>query len=394
MSDSGDSGVGCLLTGDDQPLDFSKKSSTNSTSKKEGTSLLSSSNHQQGRKAASLNNLIQTIANNNSSSHDGRRDDRHHVFTTPSPSPPDGHSVSSLSSPSLASHSLLTTLPGLSAVAATPSKEGANSTTANLSQLMSTAAAIAAAAASNGQGINSSHLSSLNGQPAVQTPSSSSTARSSSHTRPFKAYSTTPASGLGGYYGLPMSPEAAIMAAASEQAYLQFRQQMLSQKQEMKQKTHRSSHNGNSNLSDDNSSNCSFDTTTNGSGNGGTPLLQQQRSSSPLANNAISQQSLSLQSPPTPNGPSSLTPNGPSISSLTQNGRKRGRPLPNDVKDEAYWERRRKNNEAAKRSRDARRAKEDEIAIRAAFLETENMKLRLEVAALKQELTKLVSQIQ
>ena len=36
----------------------------------------------------------------------------------------------------------------------------------------------------------------------------------------------------------------------------------------------------------------------------------------------------------------------------------------NDTKDEAYWERRRKNNEAAKRSRDARRAKEDEIALR------------------------------
>ena len=36
----------------------------------------------------------------------------------------------------------------------------------------------------------------------------------------------------------------------------------------------------------------------------------------------------------------------------------------NGIKDEAYWERRRKNNEAAKRSRDARRAKEDEIALR------------------------------
>ena len=34
------------------------------------------------------------------------------------------------------------------------------------------------------------------------------------------------------------------------------------------------------------------------------------------------------------------------------------------LKDDAYWERRRKNNEAAKRSRDARRAKEDEIALR------------------------------
>lgn len=60
-----------------------------------------------------------------------------------------------------------------------------------------------------------------------------------------------------------------------------------------------------------------------------------------------------------------------------------------NIKDEAYWERRRKNNEAAKRSRDARRAKEDEIALRAAILEQENMKLRLELSQLKQETAKL-----
>ncbi|XP_044727984.1 protein giant [Chrysoperla carnea] len=58
-------------------------------------------------------------------------------------------------------------------------------------------------------------------------------------------------------------------------------------------------------------------------------------------------------------------------------------------KDAAYWERRRKNNEAAKRSRDARRAKEDEIAIRAAFLEHENMRLKIECAALRDELNEL-----
>lgn len=60
-----------------------------------------------------------------------------------------------------------------------------------------------------------------------------------------------------------------------------------------------------------------------------------------------------------------------------------------DEKDSAYWERRRKNNEAAKRSRDARRAKEDEIAIRAAFLEQENMKLKYELVALRNETAKL-----
>ena len=64
-----------------------------------------------------------------------------------------------------------------------------------------------------------------------------------------------------------------------------------------------------------------------------------------------------------------------------------------DVKDQAYWERRRKNNLAAKRSRDARRAKEDEIAIRAAFLEQENIQLKWEVARLKSETSRLRSML-
>lgn len=64
-----------------------------------------------------------------------------------------------------------------------------------------------------------------------------------------------------------------------------------------------------------------------------------------------------------------------------------------DDKDAAYWERRRKNNEAAKRSRDARRAKEDEIAIRAAFLEQENLRLKYELASLKDETCKLRSMV-
>lgn len=54
--------------------------------------------------------------------------------------------------------------------------------------------------------------------------------------------------------------------------------------------------------------------------------------------------------------------------------------------DDKYWARRRKNNVAAKRSRDARRLKENQIAIRASFLEKENAALRLEVADLRKEL--------
>jgi hypothetical protein len=68
---------------------------------------------------------------------------------------------------------------------------------------------------------------------------------------------------------------------------------------------------------------------------------------------------------------------------------KKIKPVPADKKDDAYWERRRKNNEAAKRSRDLRRQKEDEIAVRASFLEQENLKLKAQVTILKAELSKL-----
>ncbi|XP_043946407.1 hepatic leukemia factor isoform X2 [Protopterus annectens] len=62
--------------------------------------------------------------------------------------------------------------------------------------------------------------------------------------------------------------------------------------------------------------------------------------------------------------------------------------IPDDLKDEKYWARRKKNNMAAKRSRDARRLKENQIAIRASFLEKENSALRQEVADLRKELGK------
>jgi len=53
--------------------------------------------------------------------------------------------------------------------------------------------------------------------------------------------------------------------------------------------------------------------------------------------------------------------------------------VPDDLKDEKYWARRRKNNLAAKRSRDARRVKENQIAMRASFLEKENAVLKAEL---------------
>ncbi|XP_061912161.1 TEF transcription factor, PAR bZIP family member a isoform X2 [Entelurus aequoreus] len=59
--------------------------------------------------------------------------------------------------------------------------------------------------------------------------------------------------------------------------------------------------------------------------------------------------------------------------------------VPEEQKDEKYWHRRSKNNVAAKRSRDARRLKENQITVRAAFLERENSVLRTEVADLRKE---------
>jgi len=51
-----------------------------------------------------------------------------------------------------------------------------------------------------------------------------------------------------------------------------------------------------------------------------------------------------------------------------------------DRKDEKYWEKRGKNNVAARRSREARRLKENQISLRTAFLEQQNNSLK---AALK-----------
>ncbi|KAM8978482.1 thyrotroph embryonic factor isoform 1-T1 [Sarcophilus harrisii] len=65
--------------------------------------------------------------------------------------------------------------------------------------------------------------------------------------------------------------------------------------------------------------------------------------------------------------------------------------VPDEQKDEKYWTRRKKNNVAAKRSRDARRLKENQITIRAAFLEKENTALRTEVAELRKEVGKCKS---
>ncbi|CAP36913.2 Protein CBR-CES-2 [Caenorhabditis briggsae] len=69
--------------------------------------------------------------------------------------------------------------------------------------------------------------------------------------------------------------------------------------------------------------------------------------------------------------------------------RKASCPIPEEKKDSAYFERRRKNNDAAKRSRDARRQKEEAIASKAQKLEQENLQLRGQIQLLQQEAAKL-----
>lgn len=49
-----------------------------------------------------------------------------------------------------------------------------------------------------------------------------------------------------------------------------------------------------------------------------------------------------------------------SMLSRRQRGEKR--PIPNEQKDEKYFERRKRNNEAAKKSRDARKIREDRVS--------------------------------
>jgi hypothetical protein len=69
--------------------------------------------------------------------------------------------------------------------------------------------------------------------------------------------------------------------------------------------------------------------------------------------------------------------------------KKRAHSVPNEMKDDTYWDKRKKNNDSAKRSREARRMKEEQIAMRVVYLEQENLQLRTEVSLLKSEIEKL-----
>lgn len=63
--------------------------------------------------------------------------------------------------------------------------------------------------------------------------------------------------------------------------------------------------------------------------------------------------------------------------------------VPEEQKDDRYWNRRMKNNAAAKRSREARHQKENQIRMRALLLEEENMELRSQLLESRKELHRL-----
>ncbi|CAG7819892.1 unnamed protein product [Allacma fusca] len=69
--------------------------------------------------------------------------------------------------------------------------------------------------------------------------------------------------------------------------------------------------------------------------------------------------------------------------------RNQKRPIPNEQKDGKYFERRRRNNLAAKKSRDARKTREDQLAMRVAHLEKENAIFRAQVAIYREEMSVL-----
>ncbi|XP_077547349.1 nuclear factor interleukin-3-regulated protein-like isoform X1 [Haemaphysalis longicornis] len=94
-----------------------------------------------------------------------------------------------------------------------------------------------------------------------------------------------------------------------------------------------------------------------------------------------------LSQSPTPS--SSLLLASGAFSGLGAHPKKSPQPIPAECKDEAYWERRKRNNESAKRSRELRRIKEQQTALRVLYLEQENLQLRTELTMLRTEVDKL-----
>ena len=73
------------------------------------------------------------------------------------------------------------------------------------------------------------------------------------------------------------------------------------------------------------------------------------------------------------------------------NKKSRKQTVPDCQKDDKYWARRAKNNVAAKKSREQRRLKENQVLLRASYLEKQNQALRVELQILRCEHAKLAN---
>ncbi|VDM79595.1 unnamed protein product, partial [Strongylus vulgaris] len=84
------------------------------------------------------------------------------------------------------------------------------------------------------------------------------------------------------------------------------------------------------------------------------------------------------------------------LTSITQSMRespapskKKPHPVPAELKDEAYYERRKRNNESARRSREARRQKEDVNFRKLEIVQQDNIRLKAELQRVVMELERL-----
>ena len=69
--------------------------------------------------------------------------------------------------------------------------------------------------------------------------------------------------------------------------------------------------------------------------------------------------------------------------------KKRSRTMPEEEKDGLYFEKRARNNQSAKRSRDARRIREEQIQERVTFFQQENSRLARENQAIRYQISQM-----
>lgn len=121
--------------------------------------------------------------------------------------------------------------------------------------------------------------------------------------------------------------------------------------------------------------------------------LQTQAFKSQAERSSVIQENISIQANPTVITHSHDATKSNEQELLTRPA-KRGRASTRQIeKTDQYWDRRKKNNVSAKKSRDARRQREAVMNQRSAMLETENLRLRAELASMREENARLKQEV-